>query len=645
MQSLLTLAWRIWSSGGNPVPIDNELLRSELEQPLRDGVVIEDEKGLRFASESSMVQAAAQYILQTEGPLLTSTPKACFERLDKIFAKEIGKEHAVSGHVLALLHNGGQIDAYMWGRQAIEAGVRVFDVLHVMEGAVQRIENARAESIFTFFAGHYQKIKNDLAGELLYPKLETWFVRHSDVALDVKGLHEKHPNEPSASVYGCSLHGLILHDFKIGFPLAAEASRSVEPTIAGPAVNVLGLVDYTDPSRREALKETIQICTTIIKQPAHLLLGIAVRTLTRMVTLDENVIVGLLEQAAETGVPEGLYSLSEFLWRNEKLLRDKDWFWPLVLHLASVKTEHKAILSNVDMMLDDWVADVNQQARAIEFIDTWISKQRSAAFASGGIESFFPSTFHRLSEQPISLCRMLSKWLLEDDSRFPLVASKLVSYLRASGLKILELNSAIIDSLTEKEIRFLVRRILGYVVGDEVQIPLIFSLVRTQNAKTRTFGYVAAVLQNQVGHDYPYQTIEYLKERAAAENEDEEIKALCKEIAADLQGRLDALNALPDLKEFRPSSVKMRRFLKERQLQMNTAIEEASKDSIWRQIATHIPLKAGRSTFQAIRGRYTNPTELKEMSHSIALPLSEISDPAGAERERRLFRRAKKDSK
>jgi hypothetical protein len=104
------------------------------------------------------------------------------------------------------------------------------------------------------------------------------------------------------------------------------------------------------------------------------------------------------------------------------------------------------------------------------------------------------------------------------------------------------------------------------------------------------------------------------------------------------------LNALPDLKEFRPTSAKMRRFLKERQRQMNNAIEEASKDSIWRQIVTHIPLKAGRSSFQAIRGRYTNPIELKEMSHSIALPLSEISDPAGAERERRVFRRAKKDS-
>lgn len=101
-QSLLMLAWRIWSAGGDPVLIEDAATRAELEPELRDGLVLEDEKGLRFASELSMVHAAAQYTLDTEGPLLTSTPKACFERLDEIVGKEIGKKDMVSGHVLAL---------------------------------------------------------------------------------------------------------------------------------------------------------------------------------------------------------------------------------------------------------------------------------------------------------------------------------------------------------------------------------------------------------------------------------------------------------------------------------------------------------------------------------------------------------------
>lgn len=643
-QSLLMLAWRIWSAGGDSVLINDLAMRAEIEPALLDGIVLEDENGLRFVSEQAMVQAAAQYILDTESPLLTSTPKACFERLDEIFGKEIGKKDMLSGHVLALLHNGGQLDAYSWGRQAIEGGIGVFDVLHVLEGAVIHFENARAESIFQFFAGHYESVKNDYASGLAYPKLQSWFARHPDVGREVKQLHEAHPEERSGSLYGCSLHGLILNDFRSGFFLITAASRALNPMIAGPAVHVLGLADYNDPTRHAALNETIQVCTDILRIPEHPLLGTAVGTLSRLVTLDENAIVGLLDEAGKTAVPEALYALSGFLWREEKSVGGKNWFWPLVLHLTSAKTEHKGILSNVDMMLMGWVRDPVKGPRVLEFINAWISRQPSDAFNEGGLEASFSSTVHRIAEQPGVLSRALTGWLLHDDSRYPLIARKLVSRLRTEGVTSLELDITVIDELTQDEIRFLLRRILGYIVGDEVQIHLVFSLVRARDAKNRTFGFVASVLQDQVGYDYPYQTIEYLKERLTAENETEEVKALCSKIATELQERLDTLDALPDLKEFHPSSLKMRRFSKERHRQMNVAMEEASKDSIWRQLTTHIPLKAGRRTFQTINGQYTDPMELKEMSHSIAMPRSEISDPAGAARERLLYRKAKKDS-
>lgn len=78
---------------------------------------------------------------------------------------------------------------------------------------------------------------------------------------------------------------------------------------------------------------------------------------------------------------------------------------------------------------------------------------------------------------------------------------------------------------------------------------------------------------------------------------------------------------------------------------MDEAIEEASKNSIFYRLATRIPLKAGVRSFQTIEGKYTDPMELKGMSHSIPLPRSVISDPAGAERDRLLFRRAKRDKK
>lgn len=641
--AFLMLAWRIWSAGGGSVPAEDLAMRDKLMPAIRDGVVLEDDKGLRFASELSMVWAAAQYIVHVEAPLLTSTPKACFERLDELFGKEIDKKHRVSAHVLALLHNDGQLDSYSWGRQAIEAGIGVFAVLHVLEGAVVHFENVCGKSVLQFFVSHYESVRDDFARGLVYPELRAWFARHPDIALEVKGLHEEHPEESSASLYSCTLHGLILSDFQYGFALAAASGKSTDRLIAGPAIYVLGLADYSDPSRRLALDETVKRCAEILQTPEHPLLGTAVKTLSRLITLDENGIAHLINEAGKTAAPEALYALSEFLWREEKSIRKKDWFWSLILHLTSAKTKHKGILQNVDVMLMKWVRDPVQQPRVIEFMEMWISKQSREALKEEGLEGYFSSTVHRLVQQPATLNHALTRWLLHDDDRYPLVVQKWVSRLRPKSANSLELESTIIDKLNRDEMRFLLRRILGYIIGDEAQIRLVFSLTRTVSAKARSFGYVASVLRDQVGYDYPYQTIEYLKERQCADNEAEEVKALCSEIVSELQGQLDVLDALPGLKEFHPSSVKTRQFCKGRRRQMNEAFEEASKDSIWRQIAAHISLKAGQRTFQTIEGRYTDPMELKGMSHSMALPRSEVSDPAGAARERLLYRRAKKD--
>lgn len=644
LDQLAALAWRIWSAGGTPSLVEDAAIRAGLYPALCDGVLLEDENGLQFVSEPSMVQAATQYVLQAEVTLLSSTPKACYKRLHEIWREEIGKEDKVSGHVLAILHNTGHLDAYSWGQQAIENGIRVFDVLHVLEGAVTHFQDACSESIFKFFTGHYESVKNDLMGGLVYPKLQSWFTQHPDVASEVKRLHEKHPEERSGSIYGCSLHGLILNDFRSGFALTLAASSSLDPLIAGPAVHVLGLADYSHSSCRAALDETIRVCSGITRTLGHPLLGTAARTLSRLVLLDENVIACLLDEIGKTAVPEALYSLSDFLWREEKTIEEKDWFWPLLLNLTAAKTEHKGILDNVDMMLTNWMKDPVKKQRAKEFMNIWISSQPNDAFNDGGLEQYFSSTVHQLAEQQADLNFMLTEWLLNNDSRYPMIAQKLISHLRVSGLTSLELDSTIIDKLSQDDIRFLLRRILGYIVGDELQIGLVFSLVRTRDAKKRTFGYISSVLQDHVGYDYPYQTIEFLKTRQNAKNEKKAVKALCKQISFELQRYLDELGALPDLKEFHPSSMKMRRFAKERQRQMNESMEEASKDSIWRQIATHIPLKAGRRMFQTINGQYTAPTELNEMSHSVALPKSEITDPAGAARERVLFRRSKRGS-
>jgi hypothetical protein len=624
------------------VPVADAGGRERFAEALASGALIEDADGLRFASETALVEAATQQMIETERGHLLANPKACFERLDEIFGNEIGKEQMVCGRVLAALHNSGELDAFSWARLAIEAGVGVFDVLRVLESTVSLLDDAKADSVFEFFCGHYEKTKNDLARGLIYGKLDPWLIGHPNVARGLMQLHETQATERSGSLYACALSALMNHDFVVAHGLALAAAQAPDPLISGPSMHSLGLAKYDMPERRSALERSIELCARTFRVGNHPNLETAVATLTRLVPFDEPTVVELLDEAGKTGVPLALYPISTLLWTQDKEHASKPWFRRLLMHLTAARPEHGGILRNIDFVLMRWVRDPALLPLATEFINAWIASQPREIVQQVNIADAFQSAIHRIAEIPAALNQMLTLWLIHEDQRYPLIASKLVSRLRTEGLTALSLDKATLDDLDEAGFRFLVRRMLGYLSGDEVLIKLVFSLARTHDAKSRTFGFIRAMLQQHVGYDYPHQTVEYMKERTADAGESAEIRALADEMAKTLQDQLDTLDALPVLKEFMPPSEKTKRFSKERHRQMNEAMEEASKDSIWRKIATNIPLKAGRRTFQAIQGRYTDVTELKSMSHSVALPRSEICDPAGSARERLLMRRAKR---
>jgi hypothetical protein len=89
------------------------------------------------------------------------------------------------------------------------------------------------------------------------------------------------------------------------------------------------------------------------------------------------------------------------------------------------------------------------------------------------------------------------------------------------------------------------------------------------------------------------------------------------------------VQGLPRRKEFRPPERLRREFARARARQMNQAFEEASKKSIWRQLATEIHIKAGRGTFQYQNETYGQTMRLGSISHSVEMPRREVFDPVG----------------
>lgn len=169
---------------------------------------------------------------------------------------------------------------------------------------------------------------------------------------------------------------------------------------------------------------------------------------------------------------------------------------------------------------------------------------------------------------------------------------------------------------------------LGFVISEDHLLSLTASLLKTREAKERVFGLAYALFVNEIGKDYPSSTIEALKSAKSSET-DKELLSFYSSAVAEIENRINTLNALPRLAELRPPPRLQREFSKARDKQMRTSMEEAKKGSIMRQLCTEIPLKAGIGSFSFRDGVYGEPTYMKSISHSVSLPMREVFDSVG----------------
>lgn len=636
------LAWHSWCAGGNPVACGEERLL-ELGSALAEGVLFEQDKGLCFADKLVLVKEAAAFVLGTEDAHLSSSGENCYRRLRELWQQDKVDEASLVGAVLAGLHNAQRIDGYAFAKHAVIAGMNFYDVTRPLEEAIELLAHASASSILSFFGGDYGERGHAPTATLLEP-MEKWLSRHIEVAREIKQLHEAAPKESQWGVYVCALHAIVEWDFPGTWPEIVRAAESAERTISGPALHVMGIMDYKNPEKPAASADTLRICTHIVRTPGHLLLGQAASVLGRMIGTHKDQVVPLLDEAGRSADIAALSAVTHILLREARDRSREPWFWSLALHLTRVPPDQKDILSMVDLMLSAWLKDEERAPRTVEFLNLWMAQQSGNALRTIGPEVVFDSVLVELVRKPAIFSRLITAWLLEEDRRYPHAVRQMISKLTAARVHHFVLAPELLDPLGEEELRFLVRRILGYLVSEDPLLSLVFSMVRTRDAKSRTFGFVSTVLRDHVGRDYPQPTLDFLKGVQSSGKEGEDVTNLCAAVARDIEAILGQVAALPDLREFHPPEGKAIRLQNERQRQLNDAIEGASKNSIWRQIATQIPLKGGIRTFHSQQGQYSAPMELKPMSHSVAIPLSSICDPVGGERERLQFRSSPKPS-
>lgn len=227
--------------------------------------------------------------------------------------------------------------------------------------------------------------------------------------------------------------------------------------------------------------------------------------------------------------------------------------------------------------------------------------------------------------------RLLSTHLMVNDS------SHLLSY-----------SLPIINSFTERDFIFLVRRTLGFIVNEKHLMSSILSLLNVDNANKRTDKLVLSVISNEIAIDYPNYVIDVIREckNKIGNKKDHKLK-IYDDILVHTEDYLNSLKKYPRTKEFEPPSAHVLSFQKERDKVMAKNQEISNEDSFLSTIATRIPIKAGIASFHyndRFNTGYSEPSYLHPFSSSYSLPRRHVMDNVGYEIRTLMFRTAKKDT-
>jgi hypothetical protein len=259
-------------------------------------------------------------------------------------------------------------------------------------------------------------------------------------------------------------------------------------------------------------------------------------------------------------------------------------------------------------------------------LTAWIVKNGSATLSGRDTLEKFNQTIYEIARKPEQLSNLLTRWLLADEPQLGVSSSALVSMLWVSGLKNPTFAKDVVDELDASSLKYLARRMLGYIVHEEPLLSLTFSLLNTTDASNRTFALVHELLHNEIGRDYVRATLDAIE---ANKETYPDARAMLTSAHSQISRYVDSIEALPRLQELRPPSHLRRSIQLRRSKEMRKSTEAAEEKSIFRQLSTQIPLKAGVGWFAVKDGTIGETQHLQSFSHSVSLPRRSTADPVG----------------
>jgi len=596
------------------------------QEEIREGYVISAGQ-LTFNSLADRNQALAEHLIARHFSEEVAERDVLFSLAHWLWVKEIGRTDFASGRLLA--EGSKHSDILHLAAEHIADGARCFDVLHVIDAMLIHAQDCQIESIVELAHAQHEATKGDLMGGLLYSALDRWLTPRQQPARALYTTLANATDEVAANLLGTAIVGLSHSCPSEAVALLIETLESELAPRRRIGISIAGrLLQQSNISAPNRTKLE-QVIFKGFDDPDGGIRREAVRAAASAIHLADTFDNALIE-AAKTEDQDTLAEIENALFMKSSELQEQSRFliWLPLLH--AVAPSSRRTIDDLDYVLSTVLeSDAEHRSEVVGFLTEWTLRHSG----SSPVEETFAQSFHqclyKLAEQPDILASIITEWLSHEARQLAAAAAGMLAEFAVSRFHAVHFDPEKLGSMDTDELLFLARRMLGFVHDPQQLLSLSLSMLNVnEDALRKTMPLLRTLIVDEIGYDYPGTTMEALT-TAATLDARADVQHALEEWRQFIESEQKVLDELPRLDELRPPSQLQRQFALARGKQMERARENASQKSIVRQLATEIPLKAGRGCFNHVHGEYSEPSQLSSFSYSMELPRREILDPVG----------------
>lgn len=593
---------------------------------------------LQFVNAEAKKHCAAMHLFRVYSK---SSPvwdaEKLFDELYKVWVHEHHGRDTVAGRFLGLLSSS---DANVFGlsQEAIKGkdSHRVYVVFSCLGSSFSFMRELPLQGLLELLEAQYNLEHRDQSVPVFYSKISDFLSEKLPVAQQLAELIRRDLSEAKVRLYVSCMEAFTkAGELTKAINYALEDLKSDKHLSKRAAMLIFGqLIKHWEvvPELRK------EIQTLIINTCDHSedeIKRTSLNVLSRAASTQHELIPELVKRAVENN-QNALHALKDFVCMNEKVIAELSDLSNVLDPLIFLTAE------NTDL-LDYSLSGLIKAEKHFEAIEDWLTQWATRNCTSLDSEDRLSRSFQQSITELYTkerLFKLLTDWALADEKGLGVAFADVISELWVRGIKNPVFHKLTIDSLNQDDFKYLARRMLGWIFHEEALLSLTFSLLDTDNALNRSFGWVHELLTNDIGKNYPRATLQEIENRLTTSTGNE--NKLLRSAHTKLSKYIDALDKLPRLNELRPPEMLQRHITFKKNKQQREGQEAAQKHSLLTQLCTHIPLKNGNGWFSIRDGKIGEIGRLSTHSFQGTLPVGAVMDPVNDTITRLGYRTAKR---